>query len=448
MVTDNTGSVKNAREILMKRNFRLIASQDQAHVADRLMVDIGEIEWIKEALDTVSGLVVFYRKYRRLQERLLRMMRLHNACIRARKSPTSDTVREREEPHSTDQRVAGQCTVAEVRVASTSTTGHDLNRALEDEELHLMNLPLEGFPHLQGEVGSCEEEEEDEQRSQREEQVEVVQDGLNLESAAYPVSNYSEGSPALFPAVGPLCRTIKPVFNVRFASSEKLLMKYRNVRHILKMWVTVNAFHDLFTPQGARDRNFRQSSFVGPILDEKLFGRIEQARRILQICRTYLRVFDAEMALCLEVSEATRILENSLRRLPLPNYPVPRQQNREKLIRVFLNRKEGPLDGIKKVKITLLSSVHYAPALLDPFRTHLENFWHYMEYFRQHLKYYMEGNSAGTLGRSEEQFINQMVAQYIEGRDIWAHVGLLRTETDSASGMTELLRSKCSKSPI
>ncbi|KAI0558621.1 hypothetical protein FGB62_198g00 [Gracilaria domingensis] len=44
MVTDNTESAKVARECFMNVNDGVLASQDEAHVADRLMVDIGDIE--------------------------------------------------------------------------------------------------------------------------------------------------------------------------------------------------------------------------------------------------------------------------------------------------------------------------------------------------------------------------------------------------------------------
>lgn len=47
IVTDNTGNVKNAQESFMHNTFRAVASKDQAHVADLVMQDIGELQWIK-----------------------------------------------------------------------------------------------------------------------------------------------------------------------------------------------------------------------------------------------------------------------------------------------------------------------------------------------------------------------------------------------------------------
>lgn len=72
VVSDNTGNVKNAREMIMKENFGLIASQDQAqaHVADRLMGDFGDLEWISETLDKVSFVSVNVRRSRKLREML------------------------------------------------------------------------------------------------------------------------------------------------------------------------------------------------------------------------------------------------------------------------------------------------------------------------------------------------------------------------------------------
>ncbi|KAI0557194.1 Ribonuclease H-like protein [Gracilaria domingensis] len=81
VVTDNTESVKKARESVMNSNIGVVASQDQAHVADRLMADIGEIDWIDGAIKTVSAIAVFCRRHRRLKPRLLQKMKEYNAAV-------------------------------------------------------------------------------------------------------------------------------------------------------------------------------------------------------------------------------------------------------------------------------------------------------------------------------------------------------------------------------
>lgn len=242
---------------------------------------------------------------------------------------------------------------------------------------------------------------------------------------------------------------MKKLFNVRFASAEKLLEEYRSVRHILCEMVKDAGIEDPFTACNESERNSRKRSFIDPILDDELFSRTQQAHGILLACRTYLRVFDAQTSLCSEVYEATRILESALERLPLQNYPHPCSPNRKLLLDVFRNRKEGPLPGMKRVKVTLLSDLHISAALLDPFRTPRSNLGEHMSRFRRHIKEYLKG-AIETQGVTLDDFVSEMVAQYLEVRSASIQRGMIRSESDSTSGSarTAIHRSRGSRSPI
>ena len=56
VVTDKTSSVRNAREIIERKYGRAVVSQDQAHAADKLLEDFGEMSWIKGVLGKVSNI--------------------------------------------------------------------------------------------------------------------------------------------------------------------------------------------------------------------------------------------------------------------------------------------------------------------------------------------------------------------------------------------------------
>ena len=78
VVTDNTSNVKNAREHIMRSTYGLVASQDQAHVADRLMEDIGAIEWISETLDTIVTISVYIRRFWKVKEQVNQLIQVHS----------------------------------------------------------------------------------------------------------------------------------------------------------------------------------------------------------------------------------------------------------------------------------------------------------------------------------------------------------------------------------
>lgn len=204
-------------------------------------------------------------------------------------------------------------------------------------------------------------------------------------------------------------KIIKRMSTVRFASAEKLLAEYISLRDILVTLTQSEEFETLYSSRNEAEKVERNQSFVKPILDDSLFKRVKQAQAILSICHTYFRVFDKETALCSEVYERTRILEKMLQTLPHANFPEPREENFKHLLKVFQNRKEGLLPGMKRVRITLLSDLHYAAALMDPFRTPRSNFPYYLSALRHHLANYYAGADADSLGQSTDELIDQIV---------------------------------------
>lgn len=161
IVIDNTGSVKNARELMMSTYPRLVASQHQAHVADLLMSDIGEIPWISEVIRTFSGLAFFYRKHRRVKESLLQRIGKYNAEIR-RRTGQSAALRdgqmlssERNET-SMFNNTEGTFTYTDApenmppHSDGSSTAIESVRKdGLRADQLRLMHLPSEGYVELQ-----------------------------------------------------------------------------------------------------------------------------------------------------------------------------------------------------------------------------------------------------------------------------------------------------------
>ncbi|KAI0557198.1 hypothetical protein FGB62_332g02 [Gracilaria domingensis] len=177
--------------------------------------------------------------------------------------------------------------------------------------------------------------------------------------------------------------------------------------------------------------------------------RVEQTHAILKACRTYLRVFDSESALVSEVFEATRILERSLNKLPLENFPEPQLINQAHFMRVFRNRKDGPLEGMKRIMIPLLSRLHYAAAPLDPYRTPREDIELHTEALRAHLEDYYRGGSVEEVGGVPlDDFITQIIRQYHEVRSLWVRKNIIRSGSESRSGMNSERRAEWEVSPL
>lgn len=125
-----------------------------------------------------------------------------------------------------------------------------------------------------------------------------------------------------------------------------------------------------------------------------------------------MRIFNSEDVISLEVYEATPILKRSLRALPLENFPIPRDENRLQLLRAFENRKQGPLDGMKRVKITLLSDLHYAAVLMDSYRTPRGIYENNMRALRRHLAQYFKRGVFKTGGLSIGKLAQRELIEY------------------------------------
>ena len=89
MVTDNTSSVRNARERIERKYGRAVSSQDQAHAADKLLEDFGEISWIKGVLGKVLSIGSDIRRFRKLRAKLIELMRGYNRRIGGPRTGTS-----------------------------------------------------------------------------------------------------------------------------------------------------------------------------------------------------------------------------------------------------------------------------------------------------------------------------------------------------------------------
>ncbi|KAI0558956.1 hypothetical protein FGB62_176g08 [Gracilaria domingensis] len=428
IVTDNTGSVKSARETLTRYFQGVVASQDQAHVADLLMSDIGEVPWIRDVIQTISELVVLYRKHRRVKEVLLEKIRDYNSALRQKSR--KNIVQSEDHVQSNDVNQTGQpALAAETGVnrlsgsnsnvhtrrsetllghagPSEGNDGDQIANESRNEVLLLLHLPSEGYREVQNvidENADCGEDIPASTESKAGDADVVGKEGI------------SRGS-SFTPSILPTAKLMKKVTAVRFASARNLLEEFRSVRHLLHDMVTEERFDELFAARTETEKEARSQTFTDPILSEERFARAEQAHGILVACRTYLRIFDSETSLCSEVYEATRILEESLQKLPIENYPYQAEKNRDHLLNVFRNRKEGPLPGMKRVRITLLSDLHIAAALLDAYRTPRKNLGRHLARFRRYLKDYFAGGVVNLTEATMEPFTSENVFQYQEVR--------------------------------
>lgn len=83
VVTDNTSSCRVARDTLESKYPHLVASQDQAHVADLLMKDIGDIQWVEEALETVAPISSVLRSHPKMHQRVRALVDNYNREVAA-----------------------------------------------------------------------------------------------------------------------------------------------------------------------------------------------------------------------------------------------------------------------------------------------------------------------------------------------------------------------------
>ena len=403
MVTDNTSSVRNAREIIERKYGRAITSQDQAHAADKLLEDFGETSWIKGDPGKVLSIGSDIRRFRKLRAKLIELVRAYNRRICGPRTGTSGrSVRQPERTAVPDRNHSNN------EVEST-----------HDKETASIGNP-NGDEPVMNFLNSCSSDRGPE-------------DDIEEEEESAGISG-SHGEATLMPEniEGRRARLVKKVSVVRFASCKKLLDEYISIKPVLKVLVQDPSFSLFYTVKNGSERQLRKEKFIDPILDDSLLAMVVQLHKIFHACRTYLRVLDAEGVWSSEVFEATRIIEESIERLPLESFPRPRHIHHKLLKNVFRNRMKGPFIGYKKIQVPLLSDLHIAAALLDPYRTPCDDHpaWDdYMTVFRRHMDKYFQGVDLGSDNRATWRFTERMIHLYLEARSIWAERGILRSQS-------------------
>lgn len=189
-------------------------------------------------------------------------------------------------------------------------------------------------------------------------------------------------------------------------------------------------FPTLYSAKNETEKNRRENKFVLPIRDEGLLQKVTQLHKIFHACRTYLRVFDAECSYASEVYEARRILEDRRHNLPFEAFPNNRRENLKFLKDVFQKIKKEPFLGFKKARVTPLSDLHYAAALLDPFRTPLESepdFTEAMNSLRKHLDNYYLGFGHDMEDVTLRGLKEKIILYYFKARNAWRRTGTIRT---------------------
>ena len=356
VVTDNTSCVRNSREFIMRKHGRVVSSQDQAHVADKLFEDFGEIPWIKGVLSTVSAIGSDLRRYRKLRAKLIELMKVHKSMLDGPRRGTNRDTETQQQKGSISHRSSSGSAPDEFQFVD--------NGAVAEQFLDFINPRSEE----RGPETDLEEAEPT---------VDVCDSGDNIPELTRPPSGFSGAIPRG-------ARLMKKVSIVRFASSEKLVDEYISLRPVLIKLEQDPLFSVLYKAGNAEERQQRQNRFIAPIMNGDLLMMVSQLHKIFHACRSYLRVFDAEAVWSSEIFEATRIIEETIDRLPLQAFPKPRRSNHQLLKNVFKNRMEGPFLNYKRIQVALLSDLHVAAALLDPYRSPNDDHPDFSDYMGPH----------------------------------------------------------------
>lgn len=232
---------------------------------------------------------------------------------------------------------------------------------------------------------------------------------------------------------------------VRFASAEKLLDEFIRLRPVLLQLLDEPDFESLYPARYPFQFEARKTAFIDPIMDESLLCRIKSLKFILRACRIYLRMFDAEGAMSSDAYNAAEVLSSTLNNLPLALFPSPDRDNKkQELVHVFKNRMEGPLPNMKRVQVRLVSDLHIAAFLMDPFRCPVtEDHRELMAALRRQLGRYFAGVS---LEPDElELTVRTIVFRYFDVRDLWKKRKLYRSDWLHS---TERGRQSFTESPI
>ncbi|PXF44360.1 hypothetical protein BWQ96_05880 [Gracilariopsis chorda] len=90
VVGDNTSSCIKAKELLFQKYTHLVSVQDQPHMANLLMQDIGDISWVKEVLSIVSTVIADLRNHPKLYSRFKDLKTAFNLKCSAQSSLGTD----------------------------------------------------------------------------------------------------------------------------------------------------------------------------------------------------------------------------------------------------------------------------------------------------------------------------------------------------------------------
>ena len=170
-------------------------------------------------------------------------------------------------------------------------------------------------------------------------------------------------------------------------------MRLRPVLLILIEDPRFNSIHSVRTEAEIRKR---EDSFISVVRDQSFLRRVKQAHNIVRVCRKYFLVFDSETSIASEVYEATCILRHTLEGLPLESFPELCVERRRELLDILENRRIGPFPGRQRIKINLVSYLHIAAALLDPFRSP-PNTRLTIKAFIRHMRRYFSGMKMSSL---------------------------------------------------
>lgn len=232
VVTDNTGNVKNALEMIMAEHFGVVTLQDQAHVADRLMEDIGEIQWIADTINAIVSISVHIRRFQKLKEKVKQLIQEWTANGKAKA-----TVPEAAFPIA-DEMFRAQMGVQVDKTELVAETS---------ERSSLMSLGREGQSEIQSMVNESLREDEE-----RDEAAETI--------PTHP-AHYA-------PGISKTPKHMKRLSRVRFASAKKLLVEIRSLIPVLKIFVTEPSFHDLLSNNKESEKQDRLETLVFPIMDK------------------------------------------------------------------------------------------------------------------------------------------------------------------------------------
>lgn len=87
VTSDSAQCCRNAKRALTRKYHQLVGIQDQAHVANLCMQDIGDLPWIKAGLDRVEAVATVTKNKIKLRARIFEAIDAYNKTIGPQVSP-------------------------------------------------------------------------------------------------------------------------------------------------------------------------------------------------------------------------------------------------------------------------------------------------------------------------------------------------------------------------